>query len=248
MVKKVFGLDTQPGIQRDGTVTDRNYYTDGRWVRFQRARPRKIYGYREITNNLAGPSRGIYLDPKDQFNNVYSGWSGGVQSVEINSQGIGSGVIDLTLSDFTPDVDNLWQFDSLFDAGGSAEEIILAHPGHNLSYINSQVNTPVLGGSTNGTSLSQIGIFTAAGSTNTTTTITLAAPNYLVGAGQLITDAAGDIPAGTYVVSVTGGVTVVLSQSATNTTVSNTFTFNNNIEVSGGVVVLHPYILSLIHI
>ena len=39
MTKKVFGIDTQPGIQRDGTVLDRSFYTDGRWVRFQRARP-----------------------------------------------------------------------------------------------------------------------------------------------------------------------------------------------------------------
>ena len=62
MTKKVFGLDTQPGVQRDGTVLDKNYYSDGKWVRFQRGRPRKIAGYREIVNTLAGPSRGIYLE------------------------------------------------------------------------------------------------------------------------------------------------------------------------------------------
>ncbi len=241
MVKKVFGLDTQPGVQRDGTVTDRNYYTDGRWVRFQRARPRKILGYREIVDNLAGPSRGIYLSPQDDFNKVYSGHSSGLQSVEINNQGIGSGVIDLTLNDFTPDVDNLWQFDSLFDSGGTNQEIILAHPGINLSNINNQVNTPVLGGDSAGNTFSKIGVFSTAGSTNSTATITLSPANFLVAAGQTVTDSAGDIPPGTTVVSVTGGTTVVLSQSATGTTASNTITFDNNIDVSGGVVVLHPY-------
>lgn len=241
MAKKVFGLDTQPGIQRDGTVTDRNYYINGRWVRFQRARPRKILGYREIVDNLAGPSRGIYLDPQDDFNKVYNGYSDGLQSVEINNQGIGSGVIDLTLSDFTPDPNNLWQFDALFDSGGSNQEIVLAHPGLNLTNINNQVNTPILGGSITGNTFSKIGTFTATGSTNSTTTVTLATPNYLVGAGQTVTDSAGDIPAGTTVVSITGGTTVLLSQAATGTTASNTLTFDNNISVSGGVVVLHPY-------
>ena len=41
MTKKVFSLDTKPGIQRDGTVFDKQFYNDGRWVRFQRGRPRK---------------------------------------------------------------------------------------------------------------------------------------------------------------------------------------------------------------
>ena len=61
MTQKVFALDTQPGIQRDGTDFDKQFYNDGKWVRFQRGRPRKIGGYREILNDLEGPSRGIYV-------------------------------------------------------------------------------------------------------------------------------------------------------------------------------------------
>ena len=37
MTQKVFSIDTLPGVQRDGTFLDKNYYTDGKWVRFQRA-------------------------------------------------------------------------------------------------------------------------------------------------------------------------------------------------------------------
>ena len=73
MTKKVFALDTQPGIQRDGTIFDRAVYTDGQWVRFQRGRPRKILGYREITGDMAGPSRGLFLDPQGLFNVVFNG-------------------------------------------------------------------------------------------------------------------------------------------------------------------------------
>ena len=52
MTKKVFALDTKPGIQRDGTTLDRDFYQDGEWVRFQRGRPRKIGGYREMTSQI----------------------------------------------------------------------------------------------------------------------------------------------------------------------------------------------------
>ena len=240
MTKKVFALDTQPGIQRDGTLTDKIYYENGRWVRFQRGRPRKILGFREITNSLAGPSRGIFLDPNDGFNNIFSGYNNGLQVVAINELGIGAGILDFTLTGFTPSDNNLWQMDSEFDSGGTNQQTLLAHPGQNLTKIDSTVNTPVLGGDINGTTLSPIGIFTATGSTNTTSTITLDAINALVGAGQIVTDSAGDIPPGTTVVSVST-TTVVLSAAATGTTASNTFTFDNNISVSGGLVVLHPY-------
>lgn len=96
MTKKVFALDTKPGIQRDGTVFDREFYVDGRWVRFQRQRPRKMGGYRQITDALAGPSRGIFVVPRNTFNNVYSGYSDGLQLIPIDNNGTGSGITDLT--------------------------------------------------------------------------------------------------------------------------------------------------------
>jgi hypothetical protein len=139
MTKKVFALDTQPGIQRDGTVFDRAVYTDGQWVRFQRGRPRKILGYREITDNFAGPSRGVYLDPQGNFNRVFSGYNNGVQGLLINNLGVGTGVVDFTLSDFTANDANLWQFDSTFDAQGSGDQTLLAHPGLNLNDIANEI-------------------------------------------------------------------------------------------------------------
>jgi hypothetical protein len=96
MTKKVFALDTKPGIQRDGTLFDKEFYVDGRWVRFQRARPRKMGGYRQITDALAGPSRGIFVVPRNTFNNVYSGYSDGLQVIPVDNNGTGSGITDLT--------------------------------------------------------------------------------------------------------------------------------------------------------
>ena len=95
MTAKVFALDTKPGVQRDGTVFDREFYNDSRWVRFQRGRPRKVGGYRQITEYLAGPSRGIFVVPRNQYSNVYNGHADGLQYVPINSNGVGSGITDI---------------------------------------------------------------------------------------------------------------------------------------------------------
>jgi len=239
MTAKVFALDTQAGVQRDGTVFDRTFYSDGRWVRFQRTRPRKILGYREIIADLAGPSRGIYVNPQNAFSYVYSGYNDGLQVLPINDNGVGSALQDFTLSGFVPNVNNLWQFDSLFDAQGSGNELLVAHAGQNLSDVNSSVNTRVLGGDVAGTTMSPLGVFTASATTvSGNTTITLSAANALVGAGQTVTGTG--IPANTTVVSVSTTSVVISNPASASGTV--TVTFDNNVSVSGGVVVLHPYV------
>jgi len=199
MTKKVFALDTKPGIQRDGTVFDKEYYNDGRWVRFQRGRPRKIGGYREIVDDLAGPSRGMYLNPQQNFNNVFSGYSGGMQLLPINNSGVGSGITDMTLSNFTANANNLWQFDTFYDVSGSGDNLLLAHPGQNLTLIDNNVNTPVLGGDITGTSMSALGVFTDTVYLNATTTMYLSTQDLLIGAGQTVTGTG--VPSSTTVVS-----------------------------------------------
>jgi len=182
VTKKVFSIDTLPGVQRDGTVFDKNFYTDGRWVRFQRGRPRKIWGYRSITNDALGYSRGIYVNSVDGINQIFNGYNNGLEVINIDNNGVGAGVSEFTLSNFTPSDLNLWQFDSLFDSQGSGNQLLLAHPGQNLAEIDQTVVTPVLAGDINGTTMAQL------------------------------TDSAGPTPTG------------------------------DPIEVSGGVVVLHPYV------
>ena len=98
MTAKVFALDTKPGIQRDGTIFDKDFYNDGRWVRFQRGRPRKIGGYRQITASLAGISRGIFVDSENGFSKVFNGYRNGLQVIEINNNGIGAGITNFVIS------------------------------------------------------------------------------------------------------------------------------------------------------
>ena len=239
MTQKVFALDTLAGIQRDGTVFDKQYYNDGRWVRFQRGRPRKVGGYRVIANELLGPSRGVWVNPQNGFNFVFSGYSSGLQELIIDDNGVGAGVNNFTLSNFTATSTNLWQFDGFYDVAGAGVNSLLAHPGQNLGAIDNTTNSPVLIGDINGTTMSQIGVFTdSVTTTNGLPTVTLAAANILIGAGQTITGAG--IPASTTVVSVSG-TTVTMSANAT-ASATVTATFNNNVTVSGGVVSLHPYV------
>jgi hypothetical protein len=241
MVKKVFTIDTLPGVQRDGTIFDMNFYTDARWVRFQRGRPRKVGGYRAIVSNANGYSRGIYVNSVDGINSVFNGYNNGLEVVNINNLGIGAGINQFTFTGlvltlntlvggtlytngtytnvtltggsgsgakativvagatvttvtltaagngyavgdtlsataatiggtgsgfsikvatindgFTESNLNLWQFDSTFDAQGSGNQLLLAHPGQNLAQIDQTTVTPVLAGNINGTTLSPL--------------------------------------------------------------------------------------------
>jgi len=241
MTKKVFTIDTLPGVQRDGTIFDMNFYTDALWVRFQRGRPRKIGGYRAITSDANGYSRGIYVNSVDGINQIFNGYNNGIEVVNIDNSGIGSGVSQFTFTGliltlntlvggttytngtytnvtltggsgsgakativvsgtvvttvtltaagngyavgdtlsataasiggtgsgfsikvatindgFTESDLNLWQFDATFDAQGSGNQLLLAHPGQNLAQIDQTVNTPVLAGNIAGTTMSPL--------------------------------------------------------------------------------------------
>jgi hypothetical protein len=201
MTAKVFALDTKAGIQRDGTTFDRDFYTAGRWVRFQRGRPRKIGGYAVMSDQLTGPSRGVWVNPNNGFNQIFSGYNNGLQSLSVDNNGVGAGVTNYTLNNFTASDLNLWQFDGFYDVVGSGVASILAHPGQNLDQTDATANTPVLIGDINGTSLSQIGIFTDGYiSLNSTTVASNMIVNTAIGAGQSVTGTG--IPAGTTVESV----------------------------------------------
>jgi len=166
MTKKVFALDTQPGIQRDGTLFDKEFYTDGKWVRFQRSRPRKVGGYREIVNNLAGPSRGIFVVVRNLFNNVYSGYSDGLQVVPVNNNGVGAGLQDYSFA-------------------GPITALTIANPGS--GYTNATYTNVPLSYTTSGTGIGAVATITVAGGVITAATITGFGVHYVK--GELLTTA-----------------------------------------------------------
>jgi hypothetical protein len=155
------------------------------------------------------------------------------------SGGIGFGPTDVTLSDFTASSQNLWQFDVGYNASATGLQVV-AHPGQNLTYIDSTANTPVLSGTFPGGALSKVGVFTVSG-TIASTVFTISSANYLISSGQLVSG--GGLASGATVVSsvVSGKVTTVILSSA-GTAGAQTLTFDNDISVSGGACMLYPYL------
>ena len=246
MTEKVTVLQTGPGIQRDGTQFASNTYVDGKWVRFQYGRPRKIAGYNGAFLNAGGISRGMIMSSENGINYVVSGYSGGLQQwTTDNDDAVGFGPIAITTTGYTASNNTLWQFDIGYDANGNGLNNLIAHPGQNLNDISSTVNTRPLIGEFTGTTMSPVGIFTAVGSTTSgSPTVTFSTTIAAIGAGLSVTGTG--IPANTTVVSalIVGGVwTVTLSANATATG-TPTLTFDNNISVSGGVVMLFPYLFA----
>lgn len=245
MTAKVVTLQVGAGIQRDGTTFAAPSYIDGKWVRFQYARPRKIGGYNGAFLNSTGISRGMIMSADNGLNYVISGYSGGIEQwITDNDNGIGSGPTAFTItSGFTSNANNLWQFDIGYDPFGNGKNNLIAHPGRNLADISSTVNTRPLIGEFTGTTLAPVGVFTASGTTtNGSPTVTFATTIAAIGPGVTVTGTG--IPANTTVVSaleVSGVWTVTLDKNATASG-TVTLTFDNNISVSGGCVMLYPYL------
>ena len=157
MTKKVLTIDTLAGLQRDGTVFDLNFYTAGKWVRFQRNRPRKIGGYRSITNDALGYSRGIYVNSVDGINQIFNGYNNGLEVVNIDNAGVGAGVNEFTFNGLVLTLNTL--------VGGTL-------------YTNgTYANVTLTGGSGSGAKATIV----VAGNTVTTVTLTAAGNGYAVG-------------------------------------------------------------------
>lgn len=96
MTAKVVGIQTAPGIQRDGTQLSAPSYVDGKWVRFQYGRPRKIGGYNGAFLDATNISRGMIMSADNGLNYIISGYNNGVERwTTDNDDGVGSGPVPI---------------------------------------------------------------------------------------------------------------------------------------------------------
>jgi hypothetical protein len=158
LTAKVISLQIRPGIQRDGTQFDAPCYTDGRWVRFQRGRPRKMGGYRGIFLNATEISRGMIMNSENGQNYLYSGSQSYLQMWQTdNNNGIGTGPINI---------------------GFSGEILTLGTLVAGSGYVNGTYTAiPLLGGS----GISATATVVVAGNVVTTVTLVSGGFNYVVG-------------------------------------------------------------------
>lgn len=166
-----------------------------------------------------------------------------INASDVGGTGSGFSAYISSLAGYDPNANTLWQFDIGYDPYGTGNNNLIAHPGQNLNDISSSVNTRPMVGSFTGTTLTAVGVFTAFGTTTSgSPNVTFTSTNVAMGPGVSVSGPG--IPANTTIVSasVVGGVwTVVLSNNAT-LSATNTLSFDNNISVSGGVVMLYPYL------
>lgn len=151
MASRPVHIMSKPGIKRDGTIFEGDFYVDGQWCRFQRGLPRKMWGYRQIVNSLGNASRGMYTYPNNGLIYTLTGGSSLFESVSIDPQGIGSVVYDRTPAGLTVDDANMWCIDALYDTAVATTNIY-ALVAKNLFDISSAENGTIYTGDVTATS------------------------------------------------------------------------------------------------
>lgn len=151
-ISKLSLLDSKPGIRRDGTNLDGANYSDGQWVRFQRGRPKKIGGYSKVSDRISGPVRDTFVWSRSDLVNVFSFSANKIEMIQVNHNGDGSSVIDLTpVADFTGNDNYLWSTGVMFDAAaGSEETLLLAVPTNTASNLDDFTEHSLIYGSADG--------------------------------------------------------------------------------------------------
>lgn len=119
-------LRSKPGIKRDGTKFDGDFYTDGKWMRIQRGLPRKIGGFRAVSKRLSGASRGFSSITRQSMQYCHSGSSAKLESFTLDSGKNSSSIHDRTPVGMPVSVDNRWMFSYAYEPS-SYGTAILAH-------------------------------------------------------------------------------------------------------------------------
>lgn len=96
MPEQTIVLKSNPGIKRDGTKFEGDYYVDGQWVRWQRGLPRKIGGYRSTQKYLTEISRGFSTFTQQLFVYCHSGSANYLERFTIDNTGNSSIVTNRT--------------------------------------------------------------------------------------------------------------------------------------------------------
>ena len=137
---------SKPGVKRDGTEFDGDYYIDSQWCRWQRGLPRKIGGCTAVISNLSELVYGVTSYSANALFYYHLGSESKLTQVRVGPTGVLAGSSDRTPAALTPSANNVWQFDVQFDFTGGSLNFLFAHPGQNLGAIDSTEETPIFYG------------------------------------------------------------------------------------------------------
>lgn len=127
-------IKSRPGIKRDDTLLQGNNYVDGQWMRFSGGLPRKMWGYKTLTSELANKVYGIHGYWKDNLAYMHMGSRAKLQRITTDLFGNTSVMVDRTPVGLGNDPDNVWTFDVLYDTVTATNRLI-AHVAPSLSCI-----------------------------------------------------------------------------------------------------------------
>jgi len=117
-------LKSNPGIKRDGTKYEGDFYVDGQWVRFQRGLPRKIGGYRSISKYLSEISRGFISFTQQLLQYCHSGGPNTLERFTIDASKNSSVISNRTPVGLVASNANRWMFQSIHDSSTSYNALV----------------------------------------------------------------------------------------------------------------------------
>lgn len=137
-------INSQPGVRRDGTPFSATTYREAVWTRFQRGLPKSMGGYASIERNVAGPTRGVFLDSRLNTNSAHYFSRYGIQRQLISDAGVGSPATDRTPASFDSSRDYTWTYASMFSSTGGAYSALIAAATPDVADLASDDAGPVL--------------------------------------------------------------------------------------------------------
>jgi hypothetical protein len=145
MPESAVPLNFNPGLQRDGTALDSTRYLDALWTRWRLGRPRKMGGYKRITNQVAAIPRRIHLYYAGNTIIAHIGTSNGIQQVVFDINGNVISVNDRTPAAFQGGPNIGWTIDAIFDTTSSVVQIVAHGVADLLALANPSPATPFIG-------------------------------------------------------------------------------------------------------
>jgi hypothetical protein len=152
MTTRPIHIKSLAGVKRDGTRFEGDFYIDAKWMRFQRGLPRKMAGYRQVTNDVSGLNRGMFTSSSNNLLYTQIGSANYLEQIVIDQNGNPSPVYDRTPAGFATNANNMWQFDIFYDPISLNASAIVAHAAPNLNDISSTTDRPIYIGATVSTS------------------------------------------------------------------------------------------------